>query len=175
MIWKSILAPVTKRHVQQKTIKTHPLHLFRIIQDVDDYVNFLPLCSYSKILRKAPDGRTFDGKLGIGFGLFSEEYTSRVTVIPETLTIKMKSIESQRINSLKSHWSLEEKQGKNNEVHCGVTFQLEMEVSDPVIVAVLDQVLQEVAGRQVEAFEKRCEELPLPDDLIEVAKRFKQL
>mmetsp|Transcript_18857 Transcript_18857/g.46720 ORF Transcript_18857/g.46720 Transcript_18857/m.46720 type:complete len:127 (-) Transcript_18857:2235-2615(-) len=126
MILKSILAPVTKQHVQKKIIKTHPLHLFRIIQDVDDYVNFLPLCSYSKILRKAPDGRSFDGKLIVGKPpLFSEEYTSRVTVIPETLTIQMESIESQRIDALRSHWSLEEKQGKNNEVHCGVTFQLE--------------------------------------------------
>lgn len=126
MILQSILAPVTKRHVQKKIIKTHPLHLFRIIQDVDDYVNFLPLCSYSKILKKEPDGRSFDGKLIVGKPpLFSEEYTSRVTVTPETLTIQMKSIESQRIDSLRSQWSLEEMQRKNDEVHCGVTFELE--------------------------------------------------
>ena len=49
-----------------------------------------------------------------------------------------------------------------------------MEVSDPIIVAVLDQVLQDVAGRQVDAFEKRCEELPLPKDLINLASSFKQ-
>jgi hypothetical protein len=49
-----------------------------------------------------------------------------------------------------------------------------MTVSDPVIVAVLDQVLQGVAGRQIEAFEKRCGELPLPVDLIEAAKLLKQ-
>jgi hypothetical protein len=48
-----------------------------------------------------------------------------------------------------------------------------MTVSDPVIVAVLDQVLQQVAGRQIEAFEKRCE-LPLPVGLIERAKLLKQ-
>ena len=126
MILKSIFAPVTKHHVQRKTIKTHPLHLFRIIQDVDDYMNFLPLCSFSKILRKSPDGRSFDGKLIVGKPpLFSEEYISRVTVIPETLTIKMKSIESQRIDALRSHWLLEEKQGDNGETHCDVIFQLE--------------------------------------------------
>lgn len=49
-----------------------------------------------------------------------------------------------------------------------------MEVSDSVIVTVLDRVLQEVASRQVEAFEKRCEELQVPEDLIEVANRLKQ-
>jgi len=89
-------------------------------------MNFLPMCSYSKILRKAPDGRSFDGKLVVGKPpLFSETYTSRVTVIPETLTIQMKSIESQSIDALRSYWSLEEKQAENNEIHCGVTFQLE--------------------------------------------------
>jgi hypothetical protein len=49
-----------------------------------------------------------------------------------------------------------------------------MTVSDPVIVAVLDRVLKAVAGRQVEAFEKRCGELPLPVGLIEAAKLLKQ-
>lgn len=49
-----------------------------------------------------------------------------------------------------------------------------MTVSDPVIVTVLDQILQEVAGRQVEAFEKRCDELPVPVDLIRTAELLKQ-
>ena len=49
-----------------------------------------------------------------------------------------------------------------------------MTVSDPVIVTVLDQVLQQVAGRQVEAFEKRCEEKPLPINLIRAAELLKK-
>jgi ribosome-associated toxin RatA of RatAB toxin-antitoxin module len=126
MILKSILSPVTKRHVQQKILKTHPLHLFRIIQNVDDYMNFLPLCSYSKIIRQSPDGRSFDGKLIVGKQpLFSEEYISRVTVIPETLTIETESIESQRVDSLKSKWSLTEIEMPNEEIQCHVDFQLE--------------------------------------------------
>lgn len=126
MIFRSILSPITKRHVQQKILKTHPLHLFRIIQNVDDYVNFLPLCTYSKIIRQSPDGRSFDGKLIVGTPpLFAEQYTSRVTVIPETLTIEAESIESQRIDSLKSKWSLTEIETPNMEIHCDVRFQLE--------------------------------------------------
>ena len=53
-------------------------------------------------------------------------------------------------------------------------FKIRMTVSDPVIVTVLDQLLQEVAGRQVEAFEKRCDELPVPVDLIRTAELLKQ-
>jgi coenzyme Q-binding protein COQ10 len=177
MFFKSLLSPVTKRHVERRVLQnTHPLHLFRIIQDVDQYKNFLPLCSYSKIIRRSPDGRSFDGQLIVGNVMFSEEYTSRVTVIPEQMTIQTESIVSQRFDTIKSRWTLGEVEGDFTDgvVCCDVDFEVEMTVSDPIIVAVLDQVLQEVAGRQVDAFEKRCQELPVPRDLIEAAKLLKQ-
>jgi len=176
MILKSFFNhPVTKRHVERKVLATHPLHLFRIIQDVDKYDTFLPLCQYSKIIRRSPDGRSFDGKLKIGSPpLFSEEYVSRVTVIPEELTIQTESIESNRFDSLKSRWKLQEIDNTDDSFQCEVDFEVEMTVSDPVIVSILDRVLEQVATRQVAAFEKRCQELPIPYDLIESAKKFRQ-
>ena len=112
---------------------------------------------------------------------------SRVTVIPEELTISTESIESTGFDSLKSRWKLGEVLSKESDadrdigngskydrIHCDVDFEVEMTVSDPVVVAVLDQVLQQVAGRQVEAFEKRCKEVPIPYDLIEAAARLNQ-
>ena len=177
MIFKSFIPSVTKRHLERKLLKTHPLHLFRIIQDVDQYQHFLPLCSYSKIIRRSPNGRSFDGKLIIGsLPLFSEEYISRVTVIPEKLTIETESIESRKFDSLRSRWKLGEvvDDAEEEKIACQVDFEVEMTVSDPVIIAVLDRVLQEVAGRQVDAFDKRCRELPMPYDLIEAAKLLKQ-
>ncbi len=193
MIFQSFFPrnPVTKRHIQQKILPTHPLHLFRIIQDVDQYSTFLPLCQSSKIIRRSHDGRCFDGKLRIGKPpLFEEEYISRVTVIPEEWTIQAKSIKSRRFDSLTSQWKLGEIRMNNctgdqgNEdndtgsdtgevIHCHVDFQVEMTVSDPFIVSILDQVLEQVASRQVDAFAKRCQELPIPYDLIEAAKYYR--
>ena len=161
---KSFLTAVTKRHVERKILHTPPLHLFRIIQDVDQYSQFLPLCSYSKIIRRSPDGRSFDGKLKVGF---AEEYVSRVQVIPENLTIQTTSIESKLFDSLKSQWTLREVElPSKNEVGCYVDFEVEITVSDPLTVQALDQVLRQVAGRQVEAFEKRCRDLPIPHDIL---------
>jgi ribosome-associated toxin RatA of RatAB toxin-antitoxin module len=188
---KLFQTPVTKRHVQQNVIATHPLHLFRIIQDVDQYSTFLPLCHYSKIIHRSPDGRTFDGKLRIGQPpLFQEEYISRVTVIPEEWTIQAKSISSQNFDSLSSQWKLTElptthafypssHSERTNETpplhlsyQCHVDFFVEMTVSDPWIVSILDRILQQVASKQVEAFEKRCQALPIPHDLIEAAANY---
>jgi coenzyme Q-binding protein COQ10 len=173
-MFKSFLSPVTKRHAVRKVLRTHPLHLFRIVQDVDDYKNFLPMCTESKIIRLSPDGRSFDGALTVGFSsLFTEHYISRVSVIPETLTIQTESFESTHFESLRSRWTLGEVE-VNNEVWCDVDFEVEMTVSNPVIVNVLDTVLQQVAVRQVDAFEKRCLEIAMPTHLIEAAKTLKQ-
>ena len=46
-----------------------------------------------------------------------------------------------------------------------------MTVSNPAVIAILDKVLMQVAGHQVEAFDKRCQELEWPMDLIEQAER----
>jgi ribosome-associated toxin RatA of RatAB toxin-antitoxin module len=97
-------------------------------------------------------------------------------VLPKQLTIQMESIVSQQFDSLKSRWTLGEVEGDFTDGVgcCDVDFEVKMMVSDPFIVANFDQMLQEVAGRQVDAFEKRCQELHVPHDLIEAAKLLKQ-
>lgn len=74
-----------------------------------------------------------------------------------------KSIESGLFEALDSKWILKEVDLDEN--LCDVHFEVEMSVSNPVIVSALDQVLREVAGKQVAAFEKRCHEMPMvPQD-----------
>jgi ribosome-associated toxin RatA of RatAB toxin-antitoxin module len=44
----------------------------------------------------------------------------------------------------------------NNTHSCNVRFEVEIQVSNPLISFTLDRVLNDVARKQVEAFEKRC-------------------
>jgi coenzyme Q-binding protein COQ10 len=161
-MWKPFFSTVTKRHVERRIVQTTPQHLFRIIRDVDSYSQFLPLCTESKILRSS--GRQFEACLTVGFPpLFTEKYVSRVQVDPEKLTVHAKSIESSLFEALDSKWVLRKIDSEEN--LCDVHFEVEMSVSNPVIVNALDQVLREVAAKQVVAFEKRCHEIPmLPQD-----------
>mmetsp|Transcript_21109 Transcript_21109/g.43385 ORF Transcript_21109/g.43385 Transcript_21109/m.43385 type:complete len:161 (-) Transcript_21109:1255-1737(-) len=54
-----------------------------------------------------------------------------------------------------------------------VDFRVEMTVSDPVTIAVLNRVLHNVAESQVEAFHERCKVLPPPTPTeLAVAERF---
>ena len=156
---KPLFSAVTKRHVERRILKVKCDGLFQIIQDVDRYQEFLPLCTASKVLRRSDCGAFFDASLTVGLPpLFSETYCSRVHVKPENLVVSTKSLQSKRFDSLSSEWKLQN-MSKNNEELTHVDFQVEMTVSDPLIVTILDRVLQEIAGRQVEAFEKRCRQL----------------
>jgi coenzyme Q-binding protein COQ10 len=169
MLLSSLLQPVTKCHFEKRVLgSVHPLHLFRIIQDVDRYKEFLPLCKESKVFNVSPDGRSFQGSLTVGMPpLWTETYTSLVRISPETMTVTSESIQSTRFDSLKSRWTLAKTREEENSIGCHVDFEVEITVSDPIIVNVLDQFLEQVAGKQVEAFEKRCHEVPIPEAILD--------
>ena len=177
MIFNRILRPsttsVTKTIVERRVLQTHPLHLFRIIQDVDSYSSFLPLCWQSQVLHVYHGGRVFDATLTVGMpwnlsSRIQEHYTSRVTVCPETMTIQSQSIQSTLFDSLRSTWKLGTvpEREETQTPQCKVEFEMEMTVSDPLIASILDRVLEQVATSQIEAFDKRCQEIPWPPDLL---------
>lgn len=211
------LQPHTKQYKERRIIQTPPKHLLQIISDVDSYQQFLPLCTSSKILQRRlqqqqqlMNGTTkFEATLTIGLPpLFTETYTSVVTVDHFNLEVVAKSIDGMtKFGSLCSRWKLRsiippvsnttanEHDGSNNNkkwrkqneaitehvfhnttkksaaaaADCkkplqgmewsDVDFQVEMTVRDPLIAVTLDRVLKEVAGRQIEAFERRCREV----------------
>jgi hypothetical protein len=124
----------------------------------------------------------FDAVLTVGYPpFFTETYVSRVTMKQSTVpwTVQTKSIQSNIISSISSTWKVypapplsscsdinrvddplygpnrkeETEQHRNT---CYVELSVEMQVSDPFIISVLDQVLVKVATSQVEAFEKRA-------------------
>jgi ribosome-associated toxin RatA of RatAB toxin-antitoxin module len=76
-------------------------------------------------------------------------------------TVEAKSIQSKLFDSLKSRWklSLIEDEGCTG-ASCNVNFDVEIQVSNPLISFTLDRVLKDVAGKQVDAFEKRCRSIP---------------
>ena len=223
---KTSATATTHRHSHRATLRgVHPEHLYRVINDVDEYRNFLPHCRESRVLRTSECGTMYDAILGVGIlptmsipGLPSleERYVSRVRTRspaaddddddiddddaaamggrtrPTAWTVEAKSIRSTSFDSLRSRWVLtfageQEDDGdgdRNPEgcesayssgtidddrrrrddddgdaCSCGVEFEVEIRVSDPLVSFVLDGVLGDVARRQVEAFERRCNEV----------------
>jgi ribosome-associated toxin RatA of RatAB toxin-antitoxin module len=110
------------------------------------------------------------GSTGLGT-LMEERYISRVRMIPPNSNgdneqfwiVEAKSIQSQLFDSLKSRWKLnlvDNQHSSQADASCNVYFDVEIEVSNPVISFTLDKVLKDVAKKQVDAFEARCRNVP---------------
>jgi len=93
-------------------------------------------------------------------------------VFPRTLTVETQSVQSTAFESLSSRWRLRHRpHGSSTGARGGdddgdgrsgvlVDFEVSMRVRDPVAAMTLDRVLEDVAERQVEAFRRRCLEVP---------------
>jgi len=103
-----------------------------------------------------------------------EEYVSRVRTrivkdgegVKEWI-VEARSIRSRMLDGLGSQWRLRAidapPSSKASQINMNeqklwthVDFEVELSSSDPVVSAALDEVLADVADRQVKAFEKRC-------------------
>lgn len=165
---KNFWTPVTKRFTERTVLDNcHAHHLFRIIQDVDRYKEFLPLCTDSRVLRhdehknhhKDKQRSSFRASLTVGWPpALQETYISHVTVLPQDLVIESRSITSALFDSLVSRWKLRSKNGSGCSTE--VDFRVEITASDPLVVGTLDHVLTTVAGQQIEAFRNRCQQIP---------------
>jgi len=101
--------------------------------------------------------------------------------------VEAKSIKSNLFHGLSSSWRLSEGESSNTRTSLtdpvdktienivgngqsltNVEFQVEMSVTDPLMAAALDQVLESVALQQVAAFEQRCRDIPFDAELHHV-------
>ena len=161
-----------------------PAELFAIVADVNKYHEFLPFCRRSKVTNEIDKDR-FEAELEIGFKVFNERYTSRVTldrprkVVAEdksneedgggALFEKMKTVwrfreleeeEEEDVNDVESRKENEEKltrQKKN--VSTVVDFEIAFKVKSSAHAAALSVFFEDVANTQIQAFEKRCRSL----------------
>ena len=185
-IFSASANPVRHRHVVNKIVATTPQHLYNIVIDVDSYKHFLPFCKSSQILRKSDCGTLFDASLTIGvsnlppLNAIEEEYVSRVRHIQQVSPngkdewiIEANSIRSNLFHGLSSSWQITSLDkdafvgdrptslgGEHGKQMTKVKFEVEMSVADPIISVALKKILESVAIQQMEAFEKRCKEIP---------------
>jgi coenzyme Q-binding protein COQ10 len=167
-----------------------PSQLFEIVADVNKYHEFLPFCRRSKVTNEIDKDR-FEAELEIGFKVFNERYTSRVTLErPRKVTAEDKSNEEDGggalFEKMKTVWRFREleedeedededdsneeneKEKKNTKrkrnVSTVVDFEIAFKVKSSAHAAALSVFFEDVANTQIQAFEKRCRSLmSLPD------------
>lgn len=145
-------------------ILAHPSDtLFRVVADVDSYKQFVPYCQDSRVLGPADDKSVHAvlADLTVGFGRFSETYTSKVTVVGGEKgkggSVVAEAVQPNPVFSfLSTKWTFHPmKEGKETLVE----FSLVYAFRNPVYGAVAGNVFEQMSGQMIDAFETRANKL----------------
>ncbi|NQV48033.1 MAG: type II toxin-antitoxin system RatA family toxin [Rhodospirillaceae bacterium] len=135
-------------HAEQKILPHTPEQMFDMVADVARYPEFLPWCVATRV--RSSDANHLVADMVIGFKVFREQFTSRVTLERPT-RIKVE-YEKGPFKYLENHWSFEPQQGGG----CRVDFHVDFEFRSKFLEKAIGRVFTEAVHRMVAAFEKRA-------------------
>ena len=137
-------------HAETRILPYTPEQLFALVADIERYPEFLPWCMGARIRERRADLIVAD--LVIGFRMFRERFTSRVTLAPPR-RIDVAYAEGP-FRYLNNHWAFAPVAGG-----CRVDFFVDFEFKSRVLQRVIEVLFGEAVRRMVGAFEKRAQAL----------------
>ncbi|KAJ9475999.1 MIOREX complex component 2 [Pseudozyma hubeiensis] len=153
-------------------ILSHPANtLFEVVADVDAYKHFVPYCQDSRVLGPAPSPSQQQesttsavlADLTVGFGRFSETYTSQVTLISPahggkgSSSVVAEAVQPNPVFSyLETKWTFHPVDGGARTL---VEFGLVYAFRNPVYGAVAGNVFEQMSAQMIDAFEQRANKL----------------
>ena len=148
-----------KSYCMKKLIKSvliwyTPEEMFRLVTDVDQYMNFLPWCNHSKVLQFA--GHEMDAEVGIGMAGVKQIFVTHNTHI-ENREVRMKLVKGP-FSNLDGTWTFDPV-GDNSQRACKVTLTLEYGFSSATLATVVGPVFDKIAASLVDAFVKRADQI----------------
>ena len=148
-------------------ILAHPSQtLFEVVADVDAYKQFVPYCQDSRVLGSAEASSAKNAPavladLTVGFGRFSETYTSKVSMLSPSQGGKSSSVVAEAVQPnpvfsfLSTKWTFHPlADGKTM-----VEFSLVYAFRNPVYGAVAGNVFEQMSAQMIDAFEQRANKL----------------
>ena len=138
-------------HAETKVLPYSPEQMFDMVADVAAYPDFLPWCIATRV--RTSDATHLTADMVIGFKMFREQFTSRVTLERPGL-IKVE-YERGPFKYLENHWKFT----SSEDGGCLVDFTVEFEFRSQLLEMAIGKVFTEAVHRMVAAFEKRAETL----------------
>jgi coenzyme Q-binding protein COQ10 len=137
-------------HAEERVLPYMPEQLFALVADIERYPEFLPWCVGARIRERRPDLVVAD--LIIGFRMFRERFTSRVSLSPPG-RIDVTYAEGP-FRYLSNHWTFTPIAGE-----CRVGFFVDFEFESRLLQRLIEVLFSEAVRRMVGAFEKRARDL----------------
>lgn len=125
--------------------------MFAMVSDVSKYPEFLPWCIGARVYNRTLS--RFDADVIIGFKMFREKFTSRVTLErPNAVDV---DYISGPMKQLYNHWRFTDQDDDT----CLIEFAVEFEFQNRVLEQMIGRVFTEATERMVDAFEERAHAL----------------
>jgi coenzyme Q-binding protein COQ10 len=137
-------------HAEERVLPYTPEQLFDLVADIERYPEFLPWCLGARVRERRPDLVVAD--LIIGFRMFRERFTSRVSLCPPT-QIDVTYAEGP-FRYLNNHWTFTPVARG-----CRVGFFVDFEFKSRLLQRLIEVLFSEAVRRMVSAFEKRARDL----------------
>jgi coenzyme Q-binding protein COQ10 len=144
---------------QKKIVKkfNYPIEIIEdLILSIDDYKDFLPWCTNSKIKSKNDKSNTLEivADLEIGYSFAKDIYTSEVKFDKKTKIITVNALQGP-LKKLENIWVLK----KINEKECEITFSINLELKNFLLNKMLSSMFDIGFDKILKSFEKRAEYL----------------
>lgn len=140
--------PVIER---QAIVRYSTQQMFDLVNNIQDYPNFLPWCSNSKILEETESAKI--AELEIHFSGLTKKFTTQNTLTPFS-RIDLNLI-SGPFESLVGQWNFIELAPSA----CKVTLYLEFEFTKTLMDKLFQPIFNRIANSLVEAFCNRAQEI----------------
>ena len=125
--------------------------MYDLVAAIDKYPEFLPWVQGIRITKRETD--TVYADLIVGFRMFRESFTSKVSLAPPDV-IDVKYLKGP-LKYLNNHWRFEP-DGKGG---CIVDFYVDFEFKSRIFQKVAGTLFNEAVRRMIHAFESRAEEI----------------
>ncbi len=142
-------------HAERRVLPYQPEQLFDLVADVGHYPDFLPWCVGARIRKR--EEALIVADLMIGFKVFRERFTSRVTLDRAGRRIDVEYCDGP-FKYLNNHWIFE-----GHASGCELDFYVDFEFRSRLIQKVIETLFEEAVRRMVSAFEARAKVLYGPN------------
>jgi len=136
-------------HAERRELPYRPEQLFDLVADIERYPEFLPWCIACRVRRR--EGNVVWGDLMVGFKVFRETFTSKVTLNrPDRIDVEYVDGPFRHLNN---HWVFEPAEGGR---HTVIDFSIDFEFRSRLMQTVATAAFNEAVRRMVHAFEVRA-------------------
>ena len=139
-------------HAEQRTLPYRPEQLFDLVADMERYPEFLPWCVACRITGR--EDNVIWGDLAVGFKVFRETFTSKVT-LERPNRIDVAYIKGP-FRYLNNHWLFIPVDGGRSTT---IDFYVDFEFRSRVLQTVARAAFNEAVRRMVSAFDARARDV----------------